>query len=207
MEALTAAGSCRSRLNESGKMNDLNTLFPVREWRRSECAVFSKVAEAHGGCSNMAGGFPITLNGVAIRTSEALYQAMRFPDHPEVQAQIIEQKSPMAAKMVGKPHLHLTRPDWNEVRVFVMAWAIRMKLVQNIQSFGAVLTGTGSRDIVEQSHKDDFWGAKGNAVLVGRNVLGLLLTDLREQWANDQLGVPSPPCDGMYLLGEPLSAA
>lgn len=171
--------------------------FPVTSWRRAESAVFCKVADEHGGLSNMAGGFPIQINGVDIRTSEALYQAMRFPDLPDVQKLIIEQKSPMAAKMVTKPYLEKTRADWNEVRVLIMAWAIRVKLHQNAW-FGNILGQTGNRPIVEQSHKDDFWGAlvRGDT-LIGRNVLGLLLTDLRDHPAE-----PKAPLDDMYLYGD-----
>ena len=171
--------------------------FPVTTWRRDESAVFCKVADQYGALSNMAGGYPILINDVAIRTSEALYQAMRFPDRPDVQKLIIEQKSPMAAKMVTKPYLEATRPDRNDVRVLIMAWAIRVKLHQNAW-FGNMLAETGKRPIVELSHKDDFWGALARGdTLIGRNVLGLLLTDLRDHPAE-----PKAPLDDMYLYGD-----
>ena len=47
----------------------------VRTYYPAESAVFLKTNERFGGLSNMAPGFPIVLNGVRIRTSEALYQA------------------------------------------------------------------------------------------------------------------------------------
>jgi ribA/ribD-fused uncharacterized protein len=149
----------------------------------SECAVFWKVAEKHGGCSNMAGGYPLTVNGHVIRTSEALYQACRFPHLPDVQKLIIEQKSPMSAKMVGKPYRLNTRPDWDNVRVLIMGWCLRVKFVQNRDKFGKVLFETGDLPIVEKSRKDPFWGAVPDSAgnLVGSNVLGQLLTNLREE--------------------------
>ena len=64
----------------------------------------------------MASGFPIRINGVRVLTSEALYQACRFPHRPEVQRLIIEQTSPMTAKMKGKPYRDDSRPDWDSVR-------------------------------------------------------------------------------------------
>ena len=131
----------------------------------------------------MAGGFPLSVNGIDIRTSEALYQACRFPHLPEIQRLIIDQKSPMTAKMKGKPHRNNSRSDWNQVRVQIMRWCLRVKLAQNRHTFSELLLETGERAIVEQSRKDDFWGAKqmGRDTLVGINVLGRLLMELREE--------------------------
>ena len=82
-----------------------------RIYCRDECVVFRKTNEAFGGLSNMAPGFPVPVNGILILTVEALYQACRFPHLPEVQRLILEQRSPMTAKMVGKPHREESRPD------------------------------------------------------------------------------------------------
>jgi len=76
-------------------------------------------------------------SGVDIRidTAEALYQACRFPDHPEIQAVILDQRSPMTAKMKSKKHRKSTRRDWAEVRVKIMRWCLRVKLAQNWSRF------------------------------------------------------------------------
>ena len=155
----------------------------IRTYRRSKSAVFLKTKEKHGGLSNMAGGFPLVVNGVDIRTSEALYQACRFPHKPDVQRLIIAQKSPMSAKMNGRPHLNQSRPDWNAVRVKIMRWRLEVKLAQNLDSFSELLLETGKLPIVEHSRRDDFWGAKpvDYQTLVGINVLGRLLMQLRER--------------------------
>ena len=131
----------------------------------------------------MAAGFPFEVNGVRIPSSEALYQACRFPHMPEVQRLIISQRSPMTAKMRSKPHRKNSRSDWNQVRVPVMRWCLRVKLAQNWQKFAELLLTTEERPIVEESGKNDFWGAKPleNGTLVGRNVLGRLLMELREE--------------------------
>ena len=157
--------------------------YQMREYNRAEAAVFLKTKERYGGLSNMASGFPLVVNGIPILTSEALYQVCRFPHRPEVQRLIIEQKSPMSAKMKSKPFRDDTRPDWetSEIRVKVMRWCLQIKLAQNWESFSELLLTTGDRDIVENSKRDDFWGAKpvGDQVLVGANVLGRLLKQLR----------------------------
>src|SRR5690606_2680418 len=91
----------------------------------AESAVFLKTNERFGGLSNMAPGFPIVLNGVRIRTSEALFQACRFPRRPDVQRQIIDDPSPMTAKMRSKPFRSDTRPDWDAVRGKILRWCLR----------------------------------------------------------------------------------
>lgn len=57
------------------------------------CATFFKVTEEFGGLSNMAGGYPLVINGITVFSSEALYQACRFPHQPEWQREIISQQS------------------------------------------------------------------------------------------------------------------
>lgn len=155
----------------------------TRAYHRANSAVFLKTKEKHGGLSNMAGGFPLVVNGEAIRTSEALYQACRFPHMPELQHEIIAQRSPMTAKMKGKPYRHISRPDWDAVRVKIMRWCLQAKLAQNWDKFSDLLLETGDMSIVEHSRRDDFWGAKpiDGETLVGTNALGRLLMELRER--------------------------
>ena len=62
-----------------------------RIYKRSESIVFRKTKEAFGGLSNMAPGFPIKIGEIEIGTSEALYQACRFPHSEDIQRMIIEQ--------------------------------------------------------------------------------------------------------------------
>ena len=73
---------------------------------------------------------------------------------------ILGQKSPMTAKMKAKPYRNDSRPDWDEVRVEVMRWYLHVKLVQHWEKFGNLLLSTGNRPIVEESGRDQFWGAK-----------------------------------------------
>jgi len=184
----------------------------VRTYDRSASVVFLKTNERFGGLSNMAPGFPLRVNGVRIRTSEALYQACRFPHMPEVQQLIIGENSPMTAKMRSKPYRRVSRQDWDFVRVKIMRWCLRVKLAQNWREFGRLLLATGERPIVEQSSKDDFWGAKvaDDGTLVGMNVLGRLLMELREQLKGDEaesLRFIEPLAISEFLLfGQPIDA-
>ncbi|EIU1681414.1 NADAR family protein [Pseudomonas aeruginosa] len=184
----------------------------MRTYVRDNVVVVYKTKEGFGGLSNMASGYPLQINGVRILTTEALYQACRFPHMPEIQREIIGQHSPMTAKMKSKPHRKDSRSDWDEVRYKVMRWCLRVKLAQNYAEFGRLLLATRDRPIVEQSRKDDYWGAKladeSGETLVGQNVLGRLLMELREKLKGDSEGrlktVPPLDIPDFLLLGKPI---
>lgn len=179
-------------------------------YRRDECAVFLRTNEHFGGLSNMAGGYPLLINRVRILTSEALYQACRFPHLPDVQKLIIGQASPMTAKMKSKPYRKDSRPDWDEQRVNIMRWCLRVKLAQHWDKFGELLLSTEDRPIVEESYRDQYWGAKplDRQTLLGENVLGKLLVELREQLKKQDKStlqnVESLPIKNFLLLHKPI---
>lgn len=181
-----------------------------KTYQRSECVTFLKTHEPFGGLSNMAGGYPLFVNNVKILTSEALYQACRFPHLPEVQKIIIGQNSPMTAKMKSKPYRKDSRPDWETINIQVMFWCLRVKLAQNWEKFGDLLLSTEDRPIVEESYRDQFWGAKpvDAETLVGANVLGRLLMKLRDQLRTSdpcQLRTVKPLTIPDFLfIGEPI---
>lgn len=191
-------------------MSDATAHSQIRSYVASETAVFRKTRERFGGLSNMASGFPLQVNGICIRTSEALYQSCRFPQRPDLQMMTFDQRSPMTAKMKGKPHRAESRPDWDHVRASIMRWCLRVKLAQNWSKFGELLLSTGDKPIVEESRKDDYWAAKrsDSGTLVGINALGRLLMELREELRGldaarlqrvEPLDIPK-----FWLLGEPI---
>ena len=182
----------------------------MSEYQRSESAIFRATKERWGSLSNMAAGYPISVNQHLFLTTEALYQSMRFSHDDarcvQVQQEIMEQKSPMAAKMVSKKHVGLTREDWDQVRVPIMDWCLRIKLNLHWDRFSAVLSDTGDLSIVEESHKDRFWGAvplRGNPeILEGENMLGKLLMRLRENVMNGKRpNLMNLPVEKLLLLG------
>lgn len=170
----------------------------MRIYTPATCAVFRTTRDEFGGYHNMAGGYPLIVNDIPIRTSEALYQACRFPHLIEIQKIIIAQKSPMTAKMKGKPHREKSRPDWDNVMVNIMRWCLRVKLALNFEKFSSLLLLSQRRQIVEHSRKDDYWGAKmtEDGKLVGKNVMGRLTMELRED-------VRNKPAEE-FLIVEPL---
>lgn len=183
----------------------------IRVYKKENSSIFKKNNEEFGGLSNMATGFPLKINGVEIRTTEALYQACRFPHLPEIQQKIIEQKSPMLVKMISNTNKKRSRNDWDNIRLKVMKWCINIKLAQNFVSFGATLHETGLRNIVENSAKDNFWGAIPNedaTVFTGKNALGRLLMDLRQAFYSKEnfslLFVEPQQIENFLLFNEPI---
>lgn len=184
-----------------------------KNWRAYEPAssvVFHKTGEKWGALSNMAPRFPLVVAGEEWLSSEALYQACRFPHLPDVQRLIREQNSPMLSKMKSKPYRSESRRDWEAVRVKIMRWVLRVKLAQNFDRFSNILDETGEFDIVEQSHRDRYWGAVPgeDGILRGENVLGRLLMELRIELRHrdreELLVAVAPDVKDLVVLGQPV---
>lgn len=177
--------SADHRLARGEKEFDL-TPPATRSRAKADVVFFCKVREPFGNLSNMA-NTPFEVNGVRWASSEAYYQAMRFPHLPDLQEQIRKQSNGYTAKVLAHENKHLTRPDWEEVKHHAMAHAITMKLTS--EAFREDLIAAKGKDIVELSVKDPHWGAqpKGDR-LVGQDVLGSLLTQL-----NDGARMYDPP--------------
>lgn len=183
--------------------------FTTKTYRKDECCVFRKVKGPWGGLSNMAGGFPLVVNDIKIRSTEALYQVLRFPYLPDAQEKIIRQTSPMFAKFVSKSYKNQSRKDWDDIQVEIMYWALRIKLAQNLFTFGNLLKSTTGKYIVEHSRNNEFWGTvsdKGDdRILIGANVLGQLLEILRDDFQPTILErviiIPPPDIPDLFLYG------
>ncbi|MEO2032575.1 MAG: NADAR family protein [Planctomycetaceae bacterium] len=207
--SLTATDHSLSREVLEEALEQLPSDDPDWEWngvRHPECAVIFKVREEFGGLSNMSNEFPLAVddserhgsiflvadaNGarplpLEIGSVEALYQACRYPHQPDWQREIFDAPHAMPAKMAARKQgrRKQSRSDWNEVRVDVMRWCLRVKLDQHFGEFYTLLKSTGDRAIVEKSRHDRFWGTvlEEDNVLRGENMLGSLLMELRDWW-------------------------
>lgn len=142
-----------------------------------------KVKDEYGWLGNMS-PFSVEHHCKTYRTTEALFQALRFDDAEIVEA-IREQKSPMAAKMLAKKHRDrmvvtpLSTADLNNMRL-----VLRLKLEQHPQ-LRAALLATDEQEIVEDCTKRPrgsglFWGAAlRDGTWVGENWLGRLWMEIR----------------------------
>ena len=184
----------------------LSASFPSQDWQTHRAACFRRTTDPFGGFSNMSKAFPLSIYGIRIRSSEHIYQAMRFTDEPEVQQLVLDAHTPMFSKRVSREWDSITRSDWMDIRVDVMRWALRVKLAQHVAAFGDLLKSTRTQPIVEYSRHDEFWGAGpiGDETLRGQNVLGRLLSELRDEFLAQPeaaVVVPAPPFPKSKLLG------
>lgn len=179
-----------------------------RIYQPSECVVFLKTRERWGQFSNMCAGFPIYSNSMMVRSTEHLYQAMRHTANPDHQIKVLSEPSPMIAKRSA--YALASRDDWNQIKVQLMRWMLRLKIAQHPVQMLALLDQTENRPIVELSKKDPFWGAilHSDGTLAGVNALGRLWMGERERVrelgleAYQQINPPSIP--DLLLLGVPV---
>ena len=144
---------------------------------------FTKVALPFGWLGNMA-PYPVTYGGKAWRTTEALFQALRFEDE-SIREAIRQEKSPMAVKFIAQRHKSkmIVEPrsaaDLDNMRL-----ALRLKL-QAHPALGRQLLATGAARLVEDCSRRPhgsglFWGAAlREGRWVGENWLGRLWEELR----------------------------
>lgn len=143
-----------------------------------------KVKDPHGSYGNMA-PFPVTWEGREYRTSEALFQAMRFDDE-EIREAIRAEKSPMSAKFVAKRYkAEMTVTPMSEEDLENMRICLRLKMDQHPDLLKELIAT--DEEIVEDCTKRQrgsglFWGAADNdGEWTGQNWLGKLLMELRDQ--------------------------
>ena len=155
----------------------------ARTYQANEACVFRFTKADWGVFSNFAPiQNPISAAGQNWPTSEHLYQAAKFRFTPAVQQQIANAASARDAAKLGRNRSNTPDANWMSRRMNAMRWVIRMKREANTDLVDSTLERTGDRPIVEYSGHDAFWGAKPDgASLIGRNVLGRLWMELRQQ--------------------------
>ena len=145
---------------------------------------------------------PIAAGPWLFATSEAIYQAGKFPAHPDVQQRIAEAPTAREAAAIGRTPGFGIDPGWNAQRVDVMRWVLRMKREANAAEIDAVLVATGKRPIVEVSTRDPWWGAKPVADRYeGYNVLGRLWMELRQHLREDDPAARAGVWTGRIRVG------
>lgn len=149
---------------------------------------FTKTKLPYGWMGNMS-PYPIKFGEDTYRTTEALFQALRFSDEA-IKSLIREEKSPMGAKLTAKSRAtHMTVEQLSTKDVQNMKMCLRLKLQQH-PNLLIELLNTGDELIVEDVTKRGdrgcnlFWGAMlvGDE-WVGKNVVGNLWMELRAEKA------------------------
>jgi predicted NAD-dependent protein-ADP-ribosyltransferase YbiA (DUF1768 family) len=155
---------------------------------------FTKVALPYGWLGNMS-PHPVTYNGEVWRTTEALFQALRFND-PSIQKEIRDEKSPMGAKLKAKGIMKSLEESGDISKIEVtplsaqdlknMEMCVKLKVSQPPDLLKELLK-TGDLPIYEdvasrgKRGSNLFWGALiENGVWIGQSHLGKIWEKVRE---------------------------
>ncbi|MBV9469199.1 MAG: NADAR family protein [Abitibacteriaceae bacterium] len=120
---------------------------------------------------------PFKLDGKEWPTSEHYFQAQKFAGTEHVEA-IRAARTPKQAAEMGRERKRPLRPDWEAVKDDVMRKAV-LKKFQTHAAIRDTLLATGDEVLIEKTSHDYYWGCgtKGD----GKNMLGLILMEVREQ--------------------------
>lgn len=132
--------------------------------------------------------FTLRWKGQRFDTSEAAYHYEKFnyglDAAREVQSDIFHSRSAHDAFKIAETHRTLRRPDWDSVKVGIMGDILRAKVNQH-EYVRRKLLQTGSREIIENSWRDDFWGWGPNRD--GQNMLGKLWMEIRDELRTNEI--------------------
>ena len=155
--------------------------YSIVEYPADKCAQFCKVDGQWGILGNF-GRTPLTVQGVLFKTSEQLFQLMKFKDTEAVKAVYAAGNPKMTAKKWEKV---CRRDDWGTMIVDAMKFCLVTKYAQCAE-FREELGKSKGLFIVEdqttfRKSNPDTWGTKLQGdKYIGPNLLGRLLMELRD---------------------------
>ncbi|KAJ3121147.1 hypothetical protein HK098_003937 [Nowakowskiella sp. JEL0407] len=126
----------------------------------------------------------ITIAGIQYPTVEHYFQSCKFPTSEYHRTLVISAVSPGEAARLGRNRSYPMRPDWDQVRDDVMRVGLEAKFRQH-QNLRNVLLGTGDLTLIEHTRNDRYWADGGDGS--GKNMLGILLMELRQTLRNEEL--------------------
>lgn len=117
------------------------------------------------------------LDGESWLSVEHYFQAMKFED-PAQREKVRQAANPAIARRLGRRRLVRIRKDWSKVRRVIMTRAIYTKC-RTHPEVARRLLATGSKNLVETTQYDYFWGLGRDRR--GSNVYGAVLMDVRRK--------------------------
>lgn len=117
--------------------------------------------------------------GKTFPTLEHAYHYHKYSEVlPRIAERILVAPSPWAAMQIASAYKHQRREDWNTIKVEVMTELVRAKVSQN-EDVRNCLLETGTKQLIENSPWDTFWGAGKNGK--GENRVGKVLMKVRDE--------------------------
>lgn len=179
-------------MNKHGVADFIEKNYPeywgISSYPAEQCAVFCSTHEEWGIFSNMAAS-PIVVSGIEFKSSEHLFQMMKFNDSEVVKLVwngiTANNKKSGNIKMTAKSYEPTRRrKDWGQMIVDAVKFCMVQKYEQCAEFRNELERSRGLYIVEKQANpnkKADAWSAKlcGNE-WVGPNLTGRLLMELRD---------------------------
>lgn len=142
---------------------------------------FYSTKDAYGCFSNFS-RHKIFLKDKSWKTTEHYFQAQKFAgtSHEE---ELRLADSPMEVAKMGRDRKRPLRKDWETVKDDIMREALKAKFTQH-EDLREILLETKDAELVEHTKNDSYWADGGDGK--GKNMLGILLMELREEFKKEQ---------------------
>lgn len=154
---------------------------------------FTKAKLPFGWLGNMTSQYPVVYNELQYPSTEALFQALRFPEDSQLREDIRLEKNPFKGKLIAKANrdkmsvVPCSEEDFDNMRL-----CIRLKIEQHSE-LRELLVNSGDLPIYEdvtsrgRGSSNLIWGALKNedGEWEGQNVLGNLWMELRKELQNN----------------------
>eukprot|EP01059_Diplonema_ambulator_P022738 TRINITY_DN38075_c0_g1_i1.p1 TRINITY_DN38075_c0_g1~~TRINITY_DN38075_c0_g1_i1.p1 ORF type:complete len:182 (+),score=69.00 TRINITY_DN38075_c0_g1_i1:50-547(+) len=145
------------------------------------------------GCFSNFSAHPVRIDDVVYATTEHYFQAMKFVGSEADMEEVKGAVSPMEAAKMGRDRKRPLRKDWEVVKDDVMRKALEAKFEQHAECW-EMLKGTKGLFLVEHTANDKYWADGGSTAWdpstpeqnLGKNMLGILLTQLRDRRISEE---------------------
>eukprot|EP01059_Diplonema_ambulator_P007172 TRINITY_DN16680_c0_g1_i1.p1 TRINITY_DN16680_c0_g1~~TRINITY_DN16680_c0_g1_i1.p1 ORF type:complete len:206 (+),score=52.85 TRINITY_DN16680_c0_g1_i1:38-619(+) len=146
------------------------------------------------GCFSNFSPHPVVIDGHRYQTTEHYFQAMKFLGSEADMLDVVKAASPSQAARIGRDRRRPLRKDWETVKEDIMKKALLAKFTQH-KSCQDTLLETAGLFLVEHTENDRYWADGGDHSWdpstphsnLGKNRLGVLLTELREDFLSGRV--------------------
>ena len=121
------------------------------------------------------------LKGETWPTSEHYFQAQKFVGTKH-ETEVRKASSARESANMGRDRSRPLRSDWEQVKDDIMREVVKAKFTQH-ESLRKTLLSTEDSILVEHTVNDKYWGDGGDGL--GKNMLGKILMEVREELKND----------------------
>ena len=152
----------------------------------AQSVFFHKKTDSHWILSNMA-SCPLEIEGIQFKSSEHLFQTLKFATPKSIIAVYQSSNAKMTAKHYQKLGGH-RREDWEQILVDVMKFCLQQKYdqclefreeLESIKGYNIVELQNSKRD--KETSRANAWGVKTKGEnYEGPNLMGRLLMELRD---------------------------